>query len=129
MDHGAPTPQTFARVAGVLEDAGGALVVGEWSGGLNPGSLSHGHGHHVDAREERATYVAAQLALFEQHCAGWFFWTYKKQHSGDQGWSFRDAVEAGVFPDRIGVYPNRDVPMDDPDRAGRKAAALSRALG
>lgn len=125
MDPNAPTPQTLGRVAGLLEDAGGALVIGEWSGALNPGSLQG----PIDEREERARYIAAQLALFEQHCAGWFFWTYRKEHHGDQGWSFRDAVQAGVFPDRVGVYPTRSVPMDDPDRAGRKAAALNRALG
>ena len=125
MDPNAPTPQTFARVAGILEDAGGALVIGEWSGALNPGSLQG----PTDERGERGRYIAAQLALFEQHCAGWFFWTYKKQSHGDQGWSFRDAVEAGVFPNRLGVYPNRNVPVDDPDRVGRKIAALDRALG
>ncbi|KAG6369179.1 glycoside hydrolase superfamily [Boletus reticuloceps] len=123
MDPNAPMPQTFARVAGILEDAGGALVVGEWSGALNPGSLQG----PIDEREERARYVAAQLALFEQHCAGWFFWTYKKQYRGDQGWSFRDAVEAGVFPDRVGVYLKKNAPVHDPDRVGRKAAALERA--
>ncbi|KAF8124594.1 glycoside hydrolase family 5 protein [Boletus edulis] len=125
MDPNAPMPQTFARVAGILEDGGGALVVGEWSGALNPGSLQG----PIDEREERARYVAAQLALFEQHCAGWFFWTYKKQYRGDQGWSFRDAVEAGVFPDRVGVYLKKNAPVHDPDRVGRKAAALERATG
>ena len=125
MDPNAPTSQTFARVAGILEGAGGALVVGEWSGALNPGSLQG----PIDERDERARYIAAQLALFEQHCAGWFFWTYKKQYRGDQGWSFRDAVEAGVFPDRVGVYPKRNAPVHDPDRVGRKAAALGRATG
>lgn len=125
MDPNAATPQTFARVAGMLEDAGGALVVGEWSGALNPGSLQG----PIDEREERVRYIAAQLALFEQYCAGWFFWTYRKQYRGDQGWSFRDAVEAGVFPDRVGVYPNKNVPVDDPGREGRKATALGRAIG
>lgn len=125
MDPNAPTPQTFARVAGILEDAGAALVVGEWSGALNPGSLQG----PIDEREERARYIAAQLALYEQHCAGWFFWTYRKQYHGDQGWSFRDAVEAGVFPDCVGVYPKRNAPVHDPDRVGRKAVALGRAIG
>ncbi|KAH0826810.1 glycoside hydrolase family 5 protein [Lanmaoa asiatica] len=125
MDPNAPTPQTFARVAGILEGAGGALVVGEWSGALNPGSLQGS----INEREERARYIAAQLALFEQYCAGWFFWTYRKQYHGDQGWSFRDAVEAGVFPGHVGLYPNKNVPVNDPDRVGRKAAALARAIG
>ncbi|KAI0667210.1 glycoside hydrolase [Trametes maxima] len=88
------TPQMFARVAGQLEGAGGALVVGEWSAALNPGSL---HGAS-DERQEKRHFVEAQLQLYEQHCAGWFFWTYKKEHPGDTGWSFREAVDAGVFP-------------------------------
>lgn len=125
MDPNAPTPQTFARVAGILESVGGALVVGEWSGALNPGSLQG----PINEHEERAQYIAAQLALFEQHCAGWFFWTYKKESRGDRGWSFRDAVEAGVFPDRVGMHPKMNIPVHDPDRVGRKAAALDQALG
>ncbi|KAF9218682.1 glycoside hydrolase [Gyrodon lividus] len=124
-DPNTSTPQTFARVAGMLEDAGGGLVVGEWSGALNPGSL---HGP-INEHEERKRYIAAQLNLFERHCAGWFFWTYKKQQPGDQGWSFRDAVEADVFPNFVGMHPTKNVPVDDTDRVGRKGAALSRAVG
>ncbi|KAI0760713.1 glycoside hydrolase [Fomes fomentarius] len=88
------TPDMFSRVAKELESAGGALVVGEWSGALNPGSL---HGAN-DERSEKGAFVRAQLQLYEEHCAGWFFWTYKKEQGGDTGWSFRDAVEAEVFP-------------------------------
>ncbi|KAH9848755.1 glycoside hydrolase, partial [Lenzites betulinus] len=91
---GEGTPQMFARVAGELEGAGGALVVGEWSAALNPGSL-HGAG---DERAAKREFVEAQLGLYARHCAGWFFWTYKKESGGDTGWSFRDAVDAGVFP-------------------------------
>ncbi|KAF9234748.1 glycoside hydrolase family 5 protein [Melanogaster broomeanus] len=124
-DPNASMPQTFARVARMLEDAGGGLVVGEWSGALNPGSLQG----PIHEREERKRYIAAQLDLFERYCAGWFFWTYKKQQPGDQGWSFRDAAEAGVFPHFVGMHSTRHVPMDDVDRAGRKIAALDRARG
>ncbi|KAI0821809.1 glycoside hydrolase, partial [Trametes gibbosa] len=88
------TPQMFARVAGEMEGAGGALVVGEWSAALNPGSL-RGTG---DERAAKRKFVEAQLNLYARHCAGWFFWTYKKESGGDTGWSFRDAMDAGVFP-------------------------------
>ena len=94
------TPQLFARVAQDLEGAGGALVVGEWSAALNPGSL---HGID-DERAEKNAFVRAQLQLYDTHCAGWFFWAYKKEHGGDTGWSFRDAVESGVFPDDFAPY-------------------------
>ncbi|RDX42924.1 glycoside hydrolase [Lentinus brumalis] len=88
------TPSMFSRVARDLAGAGASLVVGEWSAALNPGSL---HGPS-DEQAEKHAYVQAQLQLYEEHCAGWFFWTYKKGGGRDTGWSFRDAVNAGVFP-------------------------------
>jgi glucan 1,3-beta-glucosidase len=97
-DAGAPTPQTFARVAEKIGRArcGGGLVIGEWSGALNPGSMTGNPG-------ERRRYIEAQLGLYEKTCAGWFFWTFRKQGEGDAGWSFRDAVRAGVFPEFVGL--------------------------
>lgn len=107
------TPDMFSRVAKELESAGGALVVGEWSGALNPGSL---HGAS-DERAEKGAFVRAQLQLYEKHCAGWFFWTYKKEQVGDTGWSFRDAIEADVFPsDFARICPS------NPDENELKAA-------
>ncbi|KAI6000408.1 glycoside hydrolase family 5 protein [Pisolithus orientalis] len=117
----APTPQTFARVASKLEDAGGALVVGEWSGALNLGSLVGA----ADERRERAQFIQAQLDLFERHCAGWFFWTYKKEFPGDSGWSFRDAVDTGVFPCRVGLFPVKSIPRDHTEWAERKVISCS----
>ncbi|KAI6027052.1 glycoside hydrolase family 5 protein [Pisolithus marmoratus] len=119
----APTPQTFARVASKLEDAGGDLIVGEWSGALNPGSLLGA----IDERRERAQFVRVQLDLFERYCAGWFFWTYKKEFPGDSGWSFRDAVDTGVFPRRVGLFPVKPIPHDHVEWAGRKAISCGRA--
>ncbi|KIJ59987.1 glycoside hydrolase family 5 protein [Hydnomerulius pinastri MD-312] len=124
-DPNAPTPQTFARVAGNLEDAGGSLVVGEWSGALNPGSLQG----PIDERQERKRYIEAQLDLLERYCSGWFFWTYKKEQPGDQGWSFRDAVEAGVFPGFVGMRSTKSLRADDSDRTARKLVSQSSAIG
>jgi len=73
--------------------------VGEWSGALNPGSLKSS----TDEYRDKKAFVEAQLELFENCCAGWFWWTYKKANSGDTGWSFRDAVEAGIFPSWVGM--------------------------
>lgn len=97
-DAGAPTPQTFARVSEKIGRAarGGGLVVGEWSGALNPGSLTGSPG-------EQRRYVEAQLGLYDTTCAGWFFWTFRKQWEGDMGWSFRDAVRGGTFPEHVGL--------------------------
>ncbi|KAI0628657.1 glycoside hydrolase [Trametes polyzona] len=123
-ERGEGTPQTFARVAGELEGAAGALVVGEWSAALNPGSLQGG----VDERAAKRAFVEAQLGLFEEHCAGWFFWAYKKEHGGDTGWSFRDAVDAGVFP--VDLFKRRDhVPRRDEVSDARRDQARDLALG
>ncbi|KAH7920763.1 glycoside hydrolase family 5 protein [Leucogyrophana mollusca] len=124
-DPNASVPRMFAQSAEKLESAGGALVIGEWSGALNPGSL---HGA-LDERQERVRYVQAQLALYEQHCAGWFFWTYKKEQPGDQGWSFRDAVKWGVLPSHFGLKPVKDFRGDPGDQHERKASLKQDALG
>lgn len=124
-DRNAGTPQMFARVSQKLQGAGSALVVGEWSGALNPGSL-HGISHDTDVRRE---YVSAQLALYEEHCAGYFFWTYKKEQPGDKGWCLRDAVADGVFPSRVGLWNRDAVLRDDPQRDARRNHARDVALG
>ena len=98
VDYGTPTPRTFARAAEKIGRAkcGGGLVIGEWSGALNPGSLTGSPG-------ERRRYIDAQLGLYEKMCSGWFFWTFRKQRGDDEGWSFRDAVRHGAFPGFVGL--------------------------
>ncbi|KAK7031542.1 glucan 1,3-beta-glucosidase 3 [Favolaschia claudopus] len=103
-DENAETPRMFARVAELLDAAGAGLVIGEWSAALNPGSLT---GSPDDAKN----YVSAQLQLFEKHCSGYFFWTYKKP-GWDQGWCFRDAVQSGAFPARVGLFALRSFEAD-----------------
>ncbi|KAF9556543.1 glycoside hydrolase [Agrocybe pediades] len=94
-DHSASFPQALKRAAEKIGRAGGGVVIGEWSGALNPGSLRGVPG-------EQREYVDVQLGLYEKVCAGWFFWTYKKEHGSDTGWSFRDAVDGGAFPELAG---------------------------
>lgn len=124
-DPNAATPQMLSRVSQKLEGAGGALIIGEWSGGLNPGSLRN-IGNEDSARRE---FVEAQLGLYERVCAGNFFWTYKKEHPGDKGWSLRDAFGAGVFPPRVGLALRDKVLRDDPGRHSRRDRACDKALG
>lgn len=95
----------LASVAEKIGRAGGGIVIGEWSGALNPGSLT-------GKPNEQKDFINAQLQLFEKYCSGWFFWTYKKQYLGDTGWSFRDAVEAGMFPNFVGIK-KRDIEVVD----------------
>ncbi|KAI0044921.1 glycoside hydrolase family 5 protein [Auriscalpium vulgare] len=118
------TPGTFERVSSALASVGAGLVVGEWSGALNPGSL-HGVSDEITAKRD---FVNAQLALYEQHCAGWFWWTYKKQSAGDSGWSMRDAVDKGVFPLWVGICVRRQLDQD-PGRVSRREVAQNSALG
>ncbi|KAG1823741.1 glycoside hydrolase superfamily [Suillus subaureus] len=82
-----------------------------------------------DEHQERASYIRAQLDLFELYCAGSFFWTYKKEFSGDQGWSFRDAVENGVFPEVVGMIPVKDYVGLSAEINARKVSARNVALG
>lgn len=125
LDPNAPTPRTFSLIAATLEDAGGALIVGEWSGALNPGSLQG----PINERDERAKFIRAQLDLLERYCAGWFFWTYKKEHPGDLGWSFRDIVDAGLFPSTVGLFLVKPVPQFPIEWAARRATEQKRATG
>ncbi|EIN08135.1 glycoside hydrolase [Punctularia strigosozonata HHB-11173 SS5] len=124
-DTNAGTPKQFATAVEKLESAGGGLIVGEWSGALNPKSLE-GLGSNESAAKR--DYVKAELDLFERLCSGWFFWTYKKEHGGDTGWSWRTAVEQGVFPPWIGLRASRTV--DDPNEIQeRRDAARDKSLG
>ena len=120
------TRRTFSNVTDKLESAGCDMIVGEWSGALNPKSLDHlPNKHHA-----RSQFIQAQVDLYEQYCAGNFFWTYKKQWEGDQGWSFRDAVRGGVFPKSIGLHLKR--PLEHHSREAQlnaREAARSRSLG
>ncbi|KAG6813861.1 hypothetical protein H0H92_006268 [Tricholoma furcatifolium] len=115
-------PQMFARVTEKLGRAGGGLVIGEWSGGLNPGSLTGTPG-------EQREYIQAQLDLYDRCCAGWFFWTLKKQWAGDTGWSLRDSVAGGVFPDRVGLRKKEGIRKDDKGRRMKRDEEMVRALG
>lgn len=74
-----------------------SLIIGEWSGGLNPRS-THGHNHH----EMMAMWTKAQLELYEKTAAGWFFWTLRKEHGGDPGWDFKEAVRKHTLPEWMG---------------------------
>ena len=118
--------QTFARVTDKLESAGCDMIVGEWSGALNPKSLDP----LPNKDHARSQFIQAQVDLYEQYCAGNFFWTYKKQWEGDRGWSFRDAVRGGVFPKSIGLRLKRPLEHSSHEpRLNAREAAKNRSLG
>jgi len=119
-----PAGKIFSMLTAASEKvgrAGGGVVIGEWSGALNPGSFR-------GLPNEQRRFVDAQLKLFENCVAGWFFWTYKKQNSGDTGWSFRDAVSAGIFPHFVGTQM-RDNIGDAHSRGEARARGKKVALG
>ncbi|KAH8108792.1 glycoside hydrolase [Phellopilus nigrolimitatus] len=78
----------------------GNLIVGEFSAALNPASMRSGEPGEQD--RQRRVFARAELELFERQCAGWFFWTYKKD-GWDAGWSLRDTVVAEIMPAWHGV--------------------------
>ena len=118
--------QTFARITDKLQSAGCDMMVGEWSGALNPKSLDS----LPDQDHARSQFIRAQVDLYEQYCAGNFFWTYKKQWEGDKGWSFRDTVRSGVFPKLIGLRLTRSLEYHPRGaRLNAREAARSRSFG
>lgn len=126
-DSNAETPQLFARVSSKLESCSSGIVVGEWSGAMNPGSLQ-GLSPEQELTARRG-FIDAQLTLYERYCAGWFFWTYKKEQRGDKGWSLRDAVEAGVFPNLVGRRVNLPCLGREDEIRARMEPAKDKALG
>ncbi|KAG6814650.1 hypothetical protein H0H93_012740, partial [Arthromyces matolae] len=121
-DPGASTPSMLTRVSEKVGRSGGGIIIGEWSGALNPGSLTGQSWEHAE-------YVKAQLELYERTCVGWFFWTYKKQWGGDTGWSLRDSVGGDVFPDRVGLRRTADIVKDEEGRKSRRDRVQKEALG
>ncbi|PPQ71288.1 hypothetical protein CVT26_011938 [Gymnopilus dilepis] len=120
-DPSAPTPRMLDNAAEKAGRAGGGVIIGEWSGALNPSSLR-------GVADEQRHFISAQLELFERVCAGWYFWTYKKQWQGDTGWSWRDASDRGVFPSPVGIR-QREVGHEDAHRQTvARDAAKNRAL-
>ena len=113
-DPSASFPQALARAVEKIGRAGAGVVIGEWSAALNPGSLG-------GVPNEQMEFVKAQLSLYERLCAGWFFWTYQKEGCLDTGWSFRNAVDRGIFPTPVGIR-KRNTVHSEHERLRRHAA-------
>lgn len=87
--------------AGQCGAAKGSVVVGEWSASLDPKALHNGMPDSEKDRQRRE-FVRAQLELFENHAAGYWYWTYKKGDGWDAGWSARNAAQAEILPSWVG---------------------------
>ncbi|KAL7412317.1 glycoside hydrolase superfamily [Mrakia frigida] len=80
--------------------AGGRVIVGEWSGALNPDSFRGSQGGEQDA--QRRVFVRAELEVWDKHTSGYFFWTLKKDEGWDAGWNFKNACQAEIVPSYLG---------------------------
>lgn len=79
LDPNGSLQKSFASGSELLGRAGGGMIVGEWSCGLNEGSLRGAWG-------ERRAYVDAQLEVYEKYCGGWYWWTLKKESAMGRTW-------------------------------------------
>ncbi|THU81551.1 glycoside hydrolase [Dendrothele bispora CBS 962.96] len=110
-----PPGGSSSMLSNASNKTGSALVIGEWSAALNPASLRH-YGSEEAKRTAQAEWGHAQWEAYERFCAGWFFWTLKKEGGKDKGWGFYSAVEEGVLPgyvDRMkGAYERNKGNLD-----------------
>lgn len=114
-----PGGKTCDWLGNMSSRAKGNLIVGEWSTALNPGSFNKtSRGNHGEARKE---WGLAQYEAYEQHCAGYFFWTLKKEGGTDAGWSLYGAIERGALPASFDPLAGRS-----PDIGALRAAGKER---
>lgn len=92
--------ETAAWLQNMAERCGGSLIIGEWSAALNPSSLQH-LGGGDQQRSAKSEFAYNQWKSFDKFCAGYFFWTLKKEGAPDSGWCFYSAVEKGVLPQHL----------------------------
>ncbi|PKI83942.1 hypothetical protein MVES1_002022 [Malassezia vespertilionis] len=79
--------------------ANGSIIVGEWSGALNPNSFQLSQ---IQSKlQARTMWSQAQWRAFERYTAGYFYWTLKKEGGPDPGWCFYTAVEKGSMPPNL----------------------------
>ncbi len=78
------------------------VMIGEWSLGLHPNTLSQLRDDFQKDVMYRA--VGNSLLLNFDNKSGWFFWNYRlseKSTHQHTGWSFRDCVAKGYLPNKI----------------------------
>jgi len=100
-----------------------SLIVGEFSAALDQQSFPKGC-NDTEKDRHRRVFLQAQLGLFEEFCAGWYFWTLKKGNGWDAGWSAKDAATAEILPGWVGGKVLK------PDlNHSEKASRLQQAMG
>lgn len=122
--------ETAGWLQGMSHRCGGSLIIGEWSAALNPSSLHH-LGNEDQQRPAKAEYAHNQWKSYDKFCAGYFFWTLKKEGGPDTGWGFYTAVERGVLPQHLDPHRGRRKSLQELESARQAAqdGALSGHAG
>ncbi|KDN51963.1 glycoside hydrolase family 5 protein [Tilletiaria anomala UBC 951] len=94
--HGGGTAQWMKDMAA---KADGNIVIGEWSSALHHISFRGG-----DHQAQQKDWGHSQLDMYEKHCAGYYFWTLKKEGNKDLGWCLYSAIEQGVLPSNLAMF-------------------------
>lgn len=124
-EHASNLLQNFSgTLAHFSNSCRGNLVVAEFSAALNPASLRSGEAGEQD--RQRRVFARAELDIYERHCAGWYFWCYKKD-GWDAGWSLRDTVVAEIMPSWVGLRKSEHKHCRSD--YGRRDVAKDKALG
>ncbi|PWZ02928.1 glycoside hydrolase [Testicularia cyperi] len=119
--------ETARWVQSMSQRCGRSMIVGEWSAALNPLSLQH-LGSHEQQRPSKAEFAHNQWKTFDKFCAGYFFWTLKKEGGPDNGWGLYSAVEEGVMPQHLDPHKGRRKSAQELESA-RQGAQQSASAG
>ena len=76
-----------------LQDGGRQVVIGEWAIALKNGNEA--------SDKEFEEFTSAQLEVYSEAKAGWFFWSHKMGREGWPHWSFRESVTKGWLPFKV----------------------------
>jgi len=75
---GNPGGGSTTMLAKASQTTSRSLVIGEWSAALNPASL-HTYGSDQEKLAAQREWGHSQWEAYEKFCAGYFFWTLKKE--------------------------------------------------
>lgn len=96
---------TAQWLAGISQKANGSIIIGEWSGALNPHSFQISQ---IQSKlEARTLWSKAQWHAFERYTAGYYYWTLKKEGAPDPGWCLYTAMEKGSMPASLNPLQGR----------------------
>ncbi|WFD33249.1 hypothetical protein MCUN1_000062 [Malassezia cuniculi] len=109
------------NLANQASKCNGSIIIGEWSGALNPNSFQKSQ---IQSKlQARTMFSQAEWKAFERITAGYYYWTLKKEGGPDPGWCLYTAIEKGSMPPSLDPLQSR---RPNPDAL---AGQLDNALG